>query len=74
MKILVTGATGFTGGALARRLVQRGEQVVAFVRSRDNAATLVRMGVDCRVVDIKNREQVGDQFTGIDRVYHIAAV
>ena len=40
-KTLVTGATGFTGGALARRLVQRGEQVVAFVRSRDNAATLV---------------------------------
>ena len=72
-KTLVTGATGFTGGALARRLVQRGEQVVAFVRSRDNAATLERMGVDCRVVDIKNREQVGDQFTGIDRVYHIAA-
>jgi threonine 3-dehydrogenase len=33
MAILITGGTGFIGAALARRLVERGEEVVLFVRT-----------------------------------------
>lgn len=72
-RILVTGATGFTGGHLCRRLVEDGEQVVAFVRSNSNTQALDAMGVECRVVDIREPESVNDHFSDIDRVYHIAA-
>jgi nucleoside-diphosphate-sugar epimerase len=70
---LVTGATGFTGAAVCRRLLTEGERVVAFVRSRERAADLARAGVDCRVVDIRSPREVAAAFTGIDVVYHIAA-
>ena len=38
--ILVTGATGHLGGAIARRLVERGDAVRAMVRDRERAAHL----------------------------------
>ena len=72
-KILVTGATGFTGGHLCKRLVGDGEQVVAFVRSNSNTQALDALGVECRVVDIRNPESVNDNYSAIDKVYHIAA-
>jgi nucleoside-diphosphate-sugar epimerase len=72
-KVLVTGATGFTGGNLCRRLRADGEQVVAFHRPTSRLETLQAMGVECRPVDIKDSEAVKDNFTGIDKVFHIAA-
>lgn len=42
MRVLVTGATGFTGGHLARELRRRGNQVVALVRDERKAAPLGR--------------------------------
>jgi nucleoside-diphosphate-sugar epimerase len=74
MKILVTGATGFTGGALARRLVSDGANVTAFVRSSSRAEPLRQLGVDCRVVDITDRDDVQRAFEPFDRVFHIAAL
>ena len=72
-KILVTGATGFTGGHLCKRLVADGEQVVAFVRSSSNTRALEDIGVECRIVDIRDPQSVNENFYNIDRVYHIAA-
>lgn len=72
-KVLVTGATGFTGGYLCKRLVKGGEQVVAFVRASSKTKQLEDIGVECRVVDIRDPKSVNDNFHGIDRVYHIAA-
>jgi uncharacterized protein YbjT (DUF2867 family) len=40
MKALLTGATGFTGGALGRRLVKDGWDVTAFVRDSTDTAEL----------------------------------
>ena len=72
-KILVTGATGFTGSNICRRLIETGEDVVAFVRPGPQVASLQAMGVECRIVDIKDADSVNQHFDGIDRVYHIAA-
>ena len=74
MRILVTGATGFTGGALTRRLVQDGHEVTAFVRSMQRAESLSKLGVRCKVVDITDRAEVLQAFEAFDRVYHIAAL
>jgi nucleoside-diphosphate-sugar epimerase len=74
MRVLVTGATGFTGGALANRLVREGQQVTAFVRSLSRAEPLRQLGVDCRVVDITKADEVLRAFEAFDRVFHIAAL
>ena len=72
-KILVTGATGFTGKAVSRRLVEEGEEIVAFVRPTSDVRELEKLGVECLRVDIKNPTDVMDHFAGISTVYHIAA-
>lgn len=72
-KLLVTGATGFTGRNLCRRLLKDGEQVVAFVRQSSRVEELHALGVECRMVNIKDPRSVQDNFYEIRQVYHIAA-
>lgn len=72
-KILVTGATGFTGQNICRRLTGDGKHVVAFVRAASKTGPLRDLGVECRVVDIKDRTQIFEHFDDIDLVYHVAA-
>ena len=72
-EVLVTGATGFTGLSLCRRLVANGKVVVAFVRPTSNVADLRALGVECRTVDIKDRNDVMNNFECFDLVYHVAA-
>lgn len=50
--VALTGATGFIGGALARRLVETGSRVRALVRSRARAEALSRVGVEIVVGDL----------------------
>ena len=52
MEILVTGATGFTGGHLARRLLSEGHRVRALVRSAMQAEQLAGIGIDARVGEL----------------------
>jgi nucleoside-diphosphate-sugar epimerase len=70
---LVTGATGFTGGHLARGLVARGHTVRALVRNRQRAADLEQAGVELVEGDLRDRQALDRAVAGIDRVYHIAA-
>lgn len=72
-KTLVTGASGYTGQTLCRRLVRDGEQVAVFVRPTSRVEELKALGAECRQVDIKNLTSVQDNFSGIGQVYHIAA-
>jgi nucleoside-diphosphate-sugar epimerase len=72
-KVLVTGATGFTGQALCERLRSLGEQVVAFVRPTSVTGALEKIGVDCRVVELSSAEQLDRAFEPFDRVFHVAA-
>jgi nucleoside-diphosphate-sugar epimerase len=73
MRVLVTGATGFTGHALCQRLARDGQTVVAFIRQPAKAARLRQMGVDCRIVDIQSQEEVQRHISGIKKIFHIAA-
>ncbi len=75
MRVLVTGATGFTGGHLARALAARGEVVSALVRTEGPAAAaLARAGVTLVTGDLRDPQTLAAAAGGVDIVYHIAAI
>ena len=74
MADLVTGATGFTGGYLARMLVARGHHVRALVRDRRRAADLEGAGIELVEGDLRDTSAIDRAVDGIEHVYHIAAM
>jgi dihydroflavonol-4-reductase len=75
VRVLVTGATGFTGGHLARGLAARGYQVSALVRQAGPAAAdLAKAGVALVVGDIRDPVALAGATAGVEVVYHIAAI
>ena len=75
MRVLVTGATGFTGGCLARHLVGVGDEVRALVRpeSQNRADRLREVGVEVAVGDLRDTRSLEAACDGVEAVYHIAA-
>ena len=75
MRVLVTGATGFAGGHLARVLAARGDTVSALVRTEGPAASaLAKAGVTLVMGDLRDRQALAAATGGVDVVYHIAAM
>ena len=76
MRVLVTGATGFVGSAVARALCARGDKVVCLVRqtSLARAAHLRGMGVSLAVGDLGDPASIVRAMEGCQHVYHVAAL
>ncbi len=80
-KILVTGAGGGVGKALALRLAARGNVVVASARRLDQMADLAAVGIVCVAMDVGDDQSVRDGFAelegrvgpALDAVVHCAA-
>ena len=74
MRTLVTGATGFTGGHLARYLRSRGCAVRALVRGDGpRTAALAADGVEPCTGDLTDRASLARALAGVDIVYNIGA-
>ena len=74
MRVLITGATGFTGGHLARTLASRGYAVRALVRNENSSRKLLRAGVEIAVGDLRDHAAVRRAVDNREIVYHIGAV
>lgn len=71
--ILLTGATGFLGRHLARRLSQDGHRLRCIVRDPNRASHLVDQNTDLIVGDLTDRHIVDVSVRGVDAVVHAAA-
>ena len=73
-KLLVTGAAGFIGGALFKRLVEYKLDAVGTVLYQEEAVTLREQGYKVEVLDLASDEPWDDLLKGIDIVFNIAAL
>jgi len=70
--ILVTGATGRTGGAAVDELLKMGKRVRAYVRSDDDRATALRArGVDIAVGDFTDIDHIRAAMEGVSSAYFL---
>ena len=72
-RVLVTGATGFTGGHLARRLAADGVAVRALVRNPHVAAPALP-GIELAAGDLTDAGSLARAVAGVDVVYNVAAL
>lgn len=73
MRALVTGASGFTGGALCALLVGRGAAVRGLVRASSDTRALEALGVERVVHDLADEGPLDAAVADIDTVFHVAA-
>ena len=73
MAVLVTGATGFIGGNLARALAARGDDVRALVRAGANDLAIRGTSVAQVTGDLLDADSLRRAVSGCDVVYHCAA-
>jgi nucleoside-diphosphate-sugar epimerase len=73
VRIYVTGATGYLGRALCRRLVADGHEVRALVRSPERGRELAALGVSLFPGDVTDRVSLREGMSGADWVLHAAA-
>jgi nucleoside-diphosphate-sugar epimerase len=73
MKVLVTGANGFTGLRLAQRLQQSGHEVRALVRPTASTGTLEAAGIEVFRGQLTDTQDVRAAVSGCAKVYHVAA-
>ena len=74
MKFLVTGATGFVGGAVARHLLGRGHDVRALVRAGHDHEALQAAGMEPSIGDLHDPASLKRAVRGVDGVFHAAAL
>jgi nucleoside-diphosphate-sugar epimerase len=74
VRAFVTGATGFLGGRLAARLRERGDDVVALVRSPGKAGKLRALGCTPVEGDLSSPSALASALEGCDALFHAAAI
>lgn len=74
MAVLVTGATGFVGSWLVRRLLEQGEEVHVLHRPSSSLEELQNLSFVSRLGDVTDPESVKTACQDVDTVYHLAGV
>ncbi len=67
--ILVYGASGVQGGAVARLLVKQGKTVRTITRQEKSAAELREQGIEASIGDLGDAEFLASVNTGVDKVF-----
>jgi dihydroflavonol-4-reductase len=73
MLCLVTGATGFVGSAVARKLIAAGHQVRVLVRARSDRRNLAGLDVTEIVGSLSEPDSLAPAVEGVEALFHVAA-
>ncbi len=73
-RVFVTGASGFIGGALTTRLLERGDQVVGLARSDGAAEKVAARGAEVARGDLIDEESIAAGMVGCEVAYHVAGM
>ncbi|MBI4966559.1 MAG: NAD-dependent epimerase/dehydratase family protein [Rhodospirillales bacterium] len=73
MTILVTGATGFVGAAVARLLLAEGEAVRVLARANSDRRNLQGLAVEIAEGSLTDRASLARAVRGCTGLYHVAA-
>jgi len=74
MRVLITGATGFVGGAVLRAVVRAGHDVRVLIRPEADRYNLRDLPVEIYHGDVRDRDIVNRATAGCQQVYHVAAL
>ena len=74
MRYLITGATGFIGPHLVKKLADEGHHCRCLVRNSSNTETLKKIGVECVEADITRADTLQGTAKNMDRVLHLATL
>ena len=73
MKVLVTGATGFIGSRVVRKLLEKGADIRVLVRKKSNLENISGLHVDLAYGDLTEPESLYDALEGCEALFHVAA-
>jgi len=73
MKILVTGATGFVGSAIAIQLLEAGHEVRVLVRKTSDQSNLATLPIKPVTGDLVDRRSLEQAMSGCEALFHVAA-
>ncbi len=74
MKTLVTGASGFIGSAVVRKLLGRGRAVRCYLEPGAPRKNLAGLDVEILEGDVNDRAGIAAALDGCDTLYHLAAI
>jgi dihydroflavonol-4-reductase len=74
MKTLITGGNGFVGSALAKKLVERGDEVRVTIRQGSTTRTIDGLEVEKVYADVRDEAAVKNALKGCRKLYHTAAL
>ncbi len=72
--VLVTGANGFVGSRLCRKLISKGFKVIAGIRKTANLSELDGVDVEFRYGDVSNIESLSSMVENVDYIIHNAGI
>lgn len=72
-RVLVTGATGFVGANLVRKLIERGYRVRVLYRAQSNRNVLEGLDVEYARGDVLDPDSLAGAMRACDGVFHAAA-
>ena len=73
MTTLITGATGFVGSAVVRRLIDAGHQVRALARADSDRRNLDGLELDVVTGDLRDPASLARAVAGCSALFHVAA-